>query len=163
MTSIQSPASAQDKTAMYFVVPVLPDEHGIEEVRYYAPEPGASRWNPVRPADLDARAQGATADQVMLYQPSRADILEHTDLSADKLDTCSTLYGGVARTLETSIDTLPSICAFDGNGFMTVPVNPGSRRGLILIFTKKSGDDKPAQIVKLIATTDPEIKNGVGS
>lgn len=145
------------------MVPVLPDEHGIEEVRYYAPQAGASQWLPVCASDLDARAQCASADQVMLYQPSRADILEHTDLGADKLDTCSTLYGGVARTLATSIDTLPSTCSFDGNGFMTVPVNPGTRRGLILIFTRKTAGDKPAQIVKLIATTDPEIKNGVGS
>jgi hypothetical protein len=145
------------------VVPVLPHERDIEDVRYYAAAHGERKWKKMSSKDLDAKGQGCNANQIMLYQPGLEDILEHTDLSADMLDTSATLYAGVARTLSVGTDSLPSICSFDGNGFMTIPVKPGTTRGVILVFTKQKPGTFPPQIFTLMATTDPEIKNGVGA
>lgn len=163
MTSIESvPVPATNKIATYFVVPVVPDEGGIEEVRYYAARPDAGKWKPISSRNLNARGQGCSADCIRLHQPSREQILQHTGLHPDKLDPCATLYAGVARTLATDVELLPGTYGLE-DGFMTIPVRPDSTRGLILVFSKTVPGEFPHRVVKLIATTDPEIKNGVGT
>ena len=162
-TSAPSPASAHHRTATYFVVPVLPDTGKTENVRYYAADQGAKQWLAISPKDLDAKGQGCDANQIRLHQPSAESVLAHTDLTAGQLDGSATLYAGVARTLSTGTDPLPSGYTVDSDGYMTIQVAQLSTRGLILVFSRTAGGDPSASVTDLIATTDPEIKNGVGT
>lgn len=153
--------SVSGSVATFFVVPVVPDKGSVEHVFYYAQADGG-QWEKISPKNLNAGYGGCGANQVMLYQPAIETVLKHTRLPADKLDRSVTLYAGVARTLSVSDDPLPSACLFDGNGFMVVPVAAHTARGLILVFSKQTSDASSAPVFELIATTDPEIKNGVG-
>jgi len=147
---------------IFFVVPVIPDDGSVEYVWYYAEVDGEKAWEKISAKELNTKHGGSDADSVMLYQPDVETILQHTPLTVDRLDRSVTLYAGVARTLSVSDDRLPSACQFDGNRFMLVPVAPHTTRGVILVFSKHAAGKSSAPVVELIATTDPEIKNGVG-
>jgi len=154
--------SVPGSAPVFFVVPVIPDDGSVERVLYYAQADGAQEWEKISPKELNTKHGGSDADSVMLYQPDVDTILQHTRLTVDRLDRTVTLYAGVARTLSVSEDILPSACQFDGNRFMLVPVAPHTTRGVILVFSKRDAGKSSAPVVELIATTDPEIKNGVG-
>jgi hypothetical protein len=154
--------SVPGSAPVFFVVPVIPDDGSVERVLYYAQADGAQEWEKISPKELNTKHGGSDADSVMLYQPDVDTILQHTHLTVDRLDRSVTLYAGVARTLSVSDDILPSACQFDGNRFMLVPVAPHTTRGVILVFSKRAAGKSSAPVVELIATTDPEIKNGVG-
>ena len=155
-------ASVPGSAPVFFVVPVIPDDGSVENVFYYAQTVGEHYWEKMSAKDLDARHGGGDANGVMLFQPDIETILQHTHLTLDRLDRSVTLYAGVARTLSVSEDPLPSACQFDGNRFMLIPVAPHTTRGVILVFSKQSTGKSPTPVFELIATTDPEIKNGVG-
>jgi hypothetical protein len=155
-------ASVPGSAPIFFVVPVIPDDGSVENVFYYAQAGSDEYWEKISPKDLDARRDGGDANGVMLFQPDIEAILQHTHLTGDRLDRSVTLYAGVARTLSVSTDPLPSACLFDANRFMVIPVVPHTTRGVILVFSKQSTGKSPTPVFELIATTDPEIKNGVG-
>jgi hypothetical protein len=160
--SLSTIAAVPGSAPIFQVVPVIPDDGSVENVFYYAPVDGEQYWEKISPKDLNTKQGGSDADGVMLYQPDVETILRHTHLTGDQLDRSVTLYAGVARTLSINEDPLPSACQFDGNRFMLVPVAPHTTRGVILVFSKRAAGKSSAPVVELIATTDPEIKNGVG-
>jgi len=125
-------ASVPGSAPIFFVVPVIPDDGSVENVFYYAQAGSDQYWEKISPKDLDARRGGGDANGVMLFQ------------------------------LSVTADPLPSACLFDANRFMVIPVVPHTTRGVILVFSKQSTGKSPTPVFELIATTDPEIKNGVG-
>ncbi len=83
-------------------------------------------------------------------------------LAPDQLDQSVQLYAAVARTLSGS-DQLDSVYPVK-HASLTIPAKRGTVRGLILVFTQENKTGMPPlTVTRLIATTDPEIKNGVGA
>lgn len=150
------------KPATFYVVPVTPDV-SIENVLYYE-GPLKSHWTLVSSKDLNARKQDCNAGAIMLFQPTEDQILTSTSLKPTQLDPTVSLYAGVVKTLGMS-DHLESYYALALDGTLTINVDANTTRGLILIFTQSeplSGATTRYPITKLIATTDPEIKNSIG-
>ena len=151
-------------TTIYYVVPVVPDEGSTESVYYYYKDSPVGEWIKVASSDLYSRRHGCTADQVTLQQLSPEMSHEHTGLPLARIDGSVQLYAGVARTLHTEVDPLPTGTYSAKEGVITIPVEQGTTRGVILVFSKTPERGMPPdQINQLIATTDPEIKGGVGS
>lgn len=156
--------AVSDRTAVYYVVPIMPDTGQTESVLYGFI--AAGKWIDVQPDDLCSRRAGCTANQVTLQQLSGMPASDITGMKFDagQIDGSVQLFAGVARTLEVAIDPIPTTMYSAQGGLLTIPVEPGTTRGLILVFTKTPEPGMPAdRITQLIATTDPEIKGGVGS
>lgn len=151
-------------TATYYVVPILTDGVSTENVLYFYQFGG--KYLKVLPNDLSSHRRGCTGNQVTLQQlyvmPGSA--IAGLDLDVDQIDNSVQLFAGVARTLKVETDPIPTSMYSANNGAITIPVEFGTSRGLILVFTKTPEPGMPPdQITTLIATTDPEIKGGVGS
>ncbi len=156
--------AAAGKTAVYYVVPVTPATGSTENVLYGFIADGA--WTTVPSNDLCSRRSGCTANQVTLQQLSAASASGVTgmDFDVDGLDGSVQLYAAVARTLGVTTDPIATSMYSATAGAITIPVAPTTTRGVILVFTKtKEPGMPPDQIIQLIATTDPEIKGGVGT
>jgi hypothetical protein len=153
--------SASDNPATYLVVPVIPQQTTSESVLYFHAVQGSNEWIPVSPKDLNAKVKNHNANKIRLKQPSDDEVKAHANLFPDYFDEAAQLYAGVAKTLGQD-DGLKSMFTPGDDGVMTIPVNPGTTRGLILVFTKASDPDHPQLVTQLIASTDPEIKNSTG-
>jgi hypothetical protein len=129
--------------ALYFVLP-RQDVQGLLRCTYYDNE-----GNEVPGDGLDAHAQGHDADFLCLRQLQAP--------SGDPGASAFTLLAGVAKTLRGNCG-LPNTFLADAGGRLVLPVMPGTRRGLILVFTVTS----TLGVQALVATSDPEIKNTSG-
>ena len=167
MTSqVAAPTPAQKKIATFYVVPVVPDSIDTETVLYYQDgQHDEPLWVPANPKDLNARDQRCSANKVRLVQPSQPDTRRGTGLPLSKLDATVRLYAGVAKTLD-AWDDLKSVYALETDGSLIIDVAADSTRGLILVFTQTQtaviGGTPPYPVARLIASTDPEIKNSTG-
>jgi hypothetical protein len=142
------------------VVPVKTGSDDVQSILYFENDPKSDQWAKVSSKNLNAK--GKVHGQIQLTQPDVKEIILHTDLSYDKLDESVKLFAAVAKTLmgdEAGHDNLFSM----KNKAMTIPVSKGTVRGLILVFTKVGlGGSLDGQIMQLIASPDPEIKNSTG-
>lgn len=152
------------KTAVYYIVPIMPDTGSTESVLYgYIDD---KKWVTVPSNDLCSRRSGCTGNQVTLRQlvSMPGSDITGMEFNEDQIDDSVQLFAGVARTLRVESDPIPTTMYSANNGAITIPVEPGTTRGLILVFTKTPEPGMPPdRITQLIATTDPEIKGGVGS
>jgi hypothetical protein len=103
-------------------------------------------------------------NQVILQQPSADLVTQFTNLRTVDLDLTVQLFVVVARNLGAPDTSQHSYSAV--GGAVTVDTLPGTRRGLILVFTKKAvvtaNTLEAADVGQLMSTTEPEIKNGIG-
>jgi hypothetical protein len=148
--AVATTESASDNPATYLVVPVIPQQTTSESVLYFHAVQGSNEWVPVSPKDLNAKVKNHNANKIRLKQPSDDEVKAHANLFPDYFDDAAQLDG------------LKSMFTPGDDGVMTIPVNPGTTRGLILLFTKASDPDHPQLVTQLIASTDPEIKNSTG-
>jgi hypothetical protein len=156
--------AVSDRTAVYYVVPIMPDTGQTESVLYGFI--AAGKWIDVKPDDLCSRRAGCTANQVTLQQLSGMPGSDITGMNfhAGQIDGTVQLFAGIARTLGVDPDPVPTSRYGATGGMLTIPVEPLTTRGLILVFTKTPEPGMPPdKITQLIATTDPEIKGGVGT
>ncbi|MEV4782031.1 hypothetical protein [Burkholderia sp. LMU1-1-1.1] len=167
MTSqVAAPTPMQKKIATFYVVPVVPNPTDTETVLYYQDgQHNEPLWVPANPKDLNARAQRCDANKVKLIQLSQQETRRGTGLPPAKLDATVRLYAGVAKTLD-AWDELKSVYAAETDGSLIIDVAANSTRGLILVFTQTqtavNGGTPPYPVARLIASTDPEIKNSTG-
>jgi hypothetical protein len=159
-TATATVSASDKKIASYYVIPVAPGEGSTQNLVYYEAFPGALKWNKVSSKKLNARGQGKNASMIKLAQATAEQIALCTDLPRDILDPTANLYAGVARTLEEN-DELPSVYSLTTDGYLIIPVLADTKRGLILLFTKSQGPG--SAITGIIASTDPEIQNSVGT
>lgn len=112
--------------------------------------------NPVQRNQLDSRAQGFSTDFVCLQGlPGVLPAGVPRDATGVQ-DVC--LLAAVVKTLDDT-SGLPNVIQADRYQRLVLPVLPGTRRGVILVFQRQSGNTT----VGLIATSDPEIKNSTSA
>lgn len=164
MTNTEAVAATElvsDKIATYYVVPVIPGESSTESVLYYEDSPSPEKWQPVAANKLNARGQNRNAGMIKLIQLPVSTIAARTGLPLNVIDQTVTLYAGVARTFAISDELGGAYSLIDGA--LIIPVLADTKRGLILVFTQTTGSGKvPTPVIRLIGSTDPEIKNSVG-
>lgn len=156
--AVPATVSVQGNNATYYVVPVLSTGSTTQNTCYF--EPGSSKgdkWKKVSPQNLNSKAQGLDSGSVTLCQPAWEEIIAYAGLPSGQLDQTATLYAAVAKTLKVS-DTLQSFFSPTIDGTMTIPVTAATARGVILVFSKTPPGG--GGVTQLIASTDPEIKNG---
>jgi len=116
-----------------------------------------SSWAPLPPNQLvtDKGSDSITFLQQTHLSADVATRLQGQGLSPD-LDV--TLFAAVAKTLKGSADLPCTFVAIGpaGAASINVPVARHTRRGVVLVFRRPAG----GEVERLIATTDPEIRNG---
>lgn len=138
----------------YLILPVRKKGHSeIQSCLYFD-------WSGIQvgPDELQSNAQGFDSAFVCLRQTSLDELKDRGAMLPD--DTVAvqdlSLFGAVAKTRDQSFQMPTMFSAVDKDGFKTLvlPVFAGSRRSVILVFADAVG--------RLIATSDPEIKNSTG-
>jgi hypothetical protein len=130
----------------YMVIPFL-DQNGVLRCTYLD-----ASYQPVRSDQLDCHAQGFKVD-FLCIRPVQADLPTALRRDADAVDSL-VLFAAVAKTLNGS-GTMQNMVLADEFQRIVLPVMPGTRRGVILVFKRMAADGACG----LIASTDPEIKN----
>lgn len=160
---VSDPAEAQaKKIATFYVVPIKSGPTTTEDVFYYREGKSSDQqWIKLDARDLDAGKQGHNIKQAALHQPlDVAFISQHTGLDASMLATDVRLYAAVAKTLQ-GTDKLKELYSLDSEHCIKIDVNHNTTRGVILVFTQNGLGDS-SSVIRLIASTDPEIKNSTG-
>lgn len=101
----------------------------------------------------------AGSDSILFQQ--RITVPPHFNMPPEmEIDADVGLFAAVAKTLGRSSGQRNTFeAAGEGNtACINVPVNPGTTRGVVLVFRRHAEGD----VIRLIATTDPEIRNGSG-
>lgn len=164
MANIMNPATSADPSlptldiTKYYVVPLVPNDMdaNIEPCLYFD-----ANGTPVSPKELDT---GTSANYVCLVQSTLqlpAGAKQHLASRNAVLDKDAILFAAIAKTLGDSA-ALPNTFLATGEpqaGMVILPVAPGTKRGVILVFKKPANGGAE----KLVATADPEIKNGSSS
>ncbi|MDR7334581.1 hypothetical protein [Roseateles asaccharophilus] len=149
-------------TTVYFVVPLKPKvaqadpgpTENLVQCAYFD-----SSWQPVssKQINTDANSGSITFQQQGQMPASALDTLDE-GVEPDK---GVALFSAVAKTLEFDCKMPSTFMAVTrkGLGSVEVPVESRTTRGVVLIFRRPA--EGGAQ--KLIATADPEIRNGSGT
>ena len=146
-------ADAEEST-LYFVVPLIGPADNVIPCAYFN-----ARWERIpSPKPLDT----VNTNAIMFAQQSvglSPDVL--VQLGNSKPDTSVTLFVAVAKTLEKPSGLPNTFVAtgLDQATTVTLPVGPGTRRGVVLVFRRPASGNAQT----LIATSDPEIRNGSSS
>lgn len=161
---VSDQAEAKEKhTATFYVVPLLTVDTGTQVVLYYQKNlNGGKKWQAVLGANLDAGLQGQNIARAKLLQPLDVnEISAHTGLAPSTIDINVRLYGAVVKTLQGS-DEFKDMYSLDHAGdSITIDVKQQTKRGVILVFAQNGVGDS-SSVIRLIASTDPEIKNSTG-
>lgn len=135
--------------ATYYVVPFkTPKDAGYQRCGYFT-----SEWMGITSNALNSRATGFDTDFVRLVQPTLKEMLDH-GVDVSQVDADAKLFAGVAKTLGQNL-ALPNLFGVI-DGQLILPVADRTQRGLVLIFTHAVD----GSVTRLVASTDPEIKNG---
>jgi hypothetical protein len=150
---ITSQPRGTDATGVYSVIALTPPPDGnFAHCLYYD-----SQGNQIGPKDLWANPHDASIQLTQATQPPNGGQLPPDVCVSTKLR----FFAAVAKTLGEGAKQPNLFLATETPGGLqvTLPVTQATTRGVILIFTQVSGDG----IKKLLATADPEIKNGTNT
>jgi hypothetical protein len=143
-------AADTHRMATYYVVPIVPGSGGTTENCFYYEKIATKdghEWVKVPAKELNSKngRQDRSSDLVQEINPPGT------------YDPSVTLFAGVAKTFDADrhLTNLFLAGVHQGRPIMVIPVADQTRRGVILVFAKESGN----VITELIASTDPEIKN----
>ena len=149
----------RDEATLYYVVPLKPKDQleqiierteKIVDCAYFDKE-----WKRVGSTlDTTGGTQKIRFTERCREIPPQA--LEQ--LGGRKPDPTVTLFAAVAKTLRTSCGLPNTFVAkgADGATWLTIPVDLKTSRGVVLVFRRPESGGAET----LIATTDPEIRNG---
>jgi len=154
-------AADTHRMATYYVVPIVPGSGGTTENCFYyekiATKDGRHEWVKVPAKELNSKngRQDRSSDFVRFLQASSSEVQEINPPGT--YDPSVTLFAGVAKTFDADrhLTNLFLAGVHHDRPIMVIPVADQTRRGVILVFAKESGN----VITELIASTDPEIKN----
>lgn len=142
----------------YYVVPVeaRATRETIEVCRFYT-----TRWEHRKADELDVEPGRAACVALQQVPPAKLPRAVQEELAQDGLraDPVAGLFAAVAKTLKQEGGALPNNFLATGEAQaarLLLPVMSGSTRGVILVFKKPAVG--PTET--LVASADPEIKNG---
>ncbi|WP_457355351.1 hypothetical protein [Roseateles sp. P5_D6] len=116
-----------------------------------------SGWKPLLAGQLDTDTDSNSITfQQQTHLPEDVTKLLQGQGSEPDLDV--TLFAAIAKTLQGSADLPRTFLAIGAAGAasINIPVERHTKRGVVLVFRKPAG----GQAERLIATADPEIRNG---
>ena len=162
MTDLRADAqsAAQQQPTTVFVVALTPraDAQGKKPEDIIPCAYFDSGWKPLPPnrLDTDDGSDSITFQQQTRLPAEVAKLLEDQGSSAPDLDV--TLFAAVAKTLHGTANLPSTFVAIGAAGAasVNVPVERHTKRGVVLVFRKPAS----GQADRLIATADPEIRNG---
>lgn len=123
------------------------DPKRLERCHYYD-----YQWNRLKDPVLDSCTAGYQTDFVQIVQATMP-ALQSRGIDTSEVDPSLTLFAAVAKTLQGTM-LMPNLLNA-ADGAVVVPVVDGTRRGLILVFSRTTA----GILSDLVATADPEIKN----
>ncbi|PIM50955.1 hypothetical protein CS062_22380 [Roseateles chitinivorans] len=153
LTAIAARAAAEESTA-YFVVPLIGSAGSVLKCAYF----DANGWRVPAEHPLDTRFTNAIK---FVQLPDSLKAHAVSQLGDSALDDSALLFAAVAKTLDKTCALPNTFLATEEGGAtsLTIPVGLGTRRGVVLVFRRPATGGAH----DLIATTDPEIRNGSSS
>ncbi|RZL40177.1 MAG: hypothetical protein EOP35_01600 [Rubrivivax sp.] len=117
-------------------------------------------WQPVAPNKIDTDKD---SNSITFQQQSHlaADVAAQLQERGEEPDLDVSLFAAVAKTLQGTAELPRTFQAIghDGATSITIPVDQHTRRGVVLVFRRPVA----GAAERLIATADPEIRNGSGT
>ncbi|WP_343622338.1 hypothetical protein [Roseateles puraquae] len=144
-TDVRPPA-----LSTYQVIPYLKTGHHLQCTYLNR------RGDPVDRDNLNSRGQGCNTDFVCLQ--SMAGVVPAVEPPDGRPLDGIRLLAAVVKTLYENT-SLPNVIPADSHQRVVLPVLPGTRRGVILVYERIVD----GQVVGLVASTDPEIKNSTSA
>lgn len=155
--------NGSSETTIYFVVPLMPmapQSDGLPTESLVRCAYFDTAWKPVDSKNLVTDANSNVITFLQQGEVSASVLKYLQDQYGSEPDTGVSMFAAVAKTLKFDTDLPRTFLASGHRGAASIDVQVqlNSARGVVLIFRKPA--EGGAQ--KLIATADPEIRNGSG-